>query len=168
MTKFSKIIVLFLMFLLFSCSSSHSSNDSDIIPDADADTQDSETQDDDSDSQSSEIVDDSDEIPDQDADSDSDSDPETDDEDYGPLPDNCIEIYPGQPNSRLCLGPKKTDVKCKANPKENEYVTMLELENPIGDSEGRMDINEDFIFFKLNPSDPTKCFKDKTRCHYRE
>ena len=152
------------MFLLFSCSSSHSSNDSDIIPDADADTQDSETQDDDSDSQSSEIVDDSDEIPDQDADSDSDSDPETDDEDYGPLPDNCIEIYPGQPNSRLCLGPKKTDVKCKANPKENEYVTMLELENPIGDSEGRMDINEDFIFFKLNPSDPTKCFKDKTYC----
>ena len=103
--------------------------------DEDIVSQDSEIQDDDSDSQDSEFVDVSDIKPtsDQDNDSDSDSgendsdsDTKTDDEDYGPLPDNCIEIYPGRANSRLCLGPKKTNVKCNANPKENEYVTVLE------------------------------------------
>lgn len=169
MTKFSKIIVLFLMFLLFSCSSSHSSNDSDMISDSDADSDDTETVDDDSDPQDSEIVDDSDETPDQDSDSDSgkndsDSDTNTNDEDYGPLPDNCIEIYPGQPNSRLCLGPKKTDVKCKANPEENGYVTLIESENQVGSTDGRMYINDDFIFFVLNPNDSTKCFKGETYC----
>ena len=69
MTKYSKIIALFLIFFLFSCSSSHSSNDADIVPDSDIDTQDSETVDDDSDSQDSEIVDDFEETSDQDADS---------------------------------------------------------------------------------------------------
>ena len=76
MTKYSKIIALFLTFLLFSCSSSQSSNDSDSIPDADIDTQDSETVDDDSDIQDPEIVDDSDEDPDQDSDFDSNSEDE--------------------------------------------------------------------------------------------
>ena len=66
MQKYSKIIALFLIFFLFSCSSSHSSNDSDILPDGDADTEDSETVDYDSDSQSSEIID-SDEMPDADS-----------------------------------------------------------------------------------------------------
>ena len=70
MTKYSKIIVLFLIFLLVSCSSSKSQNDSDILPDSDADSDDVETQDDDLDHQDSEIVDDSDELPDADADSD--------------------------------------------------------------------------------------------------
>ena len=70
MTKYSKIIVLFLIFLLFACSSSKSENDSDIIPDEDIDFDDIETVDDDSDSQDSEIVDDSDEIPDADEDHD--------------------------------------------------------------------------------------------------
>ena len=70
MQKYSKIIALFLIFLLFSCSSSKSQNDSDMMPDADADSDDIETVDDDSDSQDSEIADDSDEIPDQDADHD--------------------------------------------------------------------------------------------------
>ena len=70
MTKYSKIIVLFLIFLLFACSSSKSQNDIDILPDADLDSEEIETQDDDSDSQDSEIVDDSDETPDQDSDSD--------------------------------------------------------------------------------------------------
>ena len=66
MKKVLNLLVILLVFLIFSCSSSHSSNDTDILPDEDIDTQDSETQDDDSDSQDSEIVDDSDETPDQD------------------------------------------------------------------------------------------------------
>ena len=76
MTKYSKIIVLFLIFLLFSCSSSHSSNDTDILPDSDSDN--IETVDDDSDSQSSEIVDDSDETPDCDEEDEETADKETD------------------------------------------------------------------------------------------
>ena len=74
MTKYSKIIVLFLIFFLFSCSSSKSENDSDSIPDADIDRQDSETVDDDSDTQEAEIVDDSDKTPDADSDTDEDED----------------------------------------------------------------------------------------------
>ena len=166
MPEHSKIIALFLIFLLFSCSSSKSQNDTDILPDADVDSDDIETVDDDSDSQEIEIFDESYEVPDADADSgsDSDSDTKTDDEDYGPLPDNCIEVYPGQANSRLCLGPKKTNVKCNANPKENEFVTMLELENPIGDSEELMDMNDDFVFFVLNPKNSKQCFDGETYC----
>ena len=176
MSSHLKSFLVFLVLSLFvSCSSSKSQNDSDTVPDADSDTQDSETVDEDSDAQEAEIIDDFEEMPDKDSDSDSDSDSEkndsdsdidteTDDEDYGPLPDNCIEVYPGQANSRLCLGPKKTDVRCNANPEENGYVTLIELENQLGVTEGRMDINENFIFFKLNPSDSTKCFKDKTYC----
>ena len=173
MQKYSKIIALFLAFLIFSCSSSKSQNDSDMIPDSDVDLQDSETVDDDSDTQETEIVDDSDIVSDQDNDSDSDSDSEkndadsdteTDDEDFGPLPDNCIEVYPRQANSRLCLGPKKTNVKCNANPKENEYVTMLEYDNSLGEVDDPMDINNDFVFFELNPKDSTKCFEGETYC----
>ena len=70
MTKYSKIIALFLIFLLVSCSSSKSQNDSDMIPDSDADAEEVENLDDDSDSQNSEIIDDSDETQDQDSDSD--------------------------------------------------------------------------------------------------
>ena len=74
MTKYSKIIVLFLIFLLFACSSSKSQNDTDILPDEDIDSQDSEIQDTDSDSQEAEFVDDSDENPEADADQDHDYD----------------------------------------------------------------------------------------------
>ena len=74
MTKYSKIIVLFLIFLLFACSSSKSENDSDIIPDEDIDSDGIETIDDDSDTQETEIVDDSDEISEADADQDHDHD----------------------------------------------------------------------------------------------
>ena len=70
MQKYSKIIALFLIFLVFSCSSSHSSNDTDVMPNTDSDSDDIETVDDDSDSQEAEIVDDYDEMPDVDADSD--------------------------------------------------------------------------------------------------
>ena len=171
MKKVLNLLVVLLVFLLFSCSSSHSSNDSDILPDEDIDLQDSETQDDDSDSQNSEIVDDSDEAPDRDTDSDSnfgkndsDSDTKTDDEDYEPLPDNCIEIYEGKRDSKLCFGPVKTNVKCNANPKENEYVTVIELENQLGVIESRMDINDDFVFFVLNPKDSRLCFDSETYC----
>ena len=147
MAKYSKIIALFLIFLLFSCSSSHSSNDSDIIPDADANTPDSGIQDDDSDSQDYEIADDSDEYI----------------EPIYPAP-VCIYIYPGQEDSKLCFGPVKTDVKCNANPKENEYVTVIKTENSIGDTEGSMDINDDFVFFVLNPKSSAECFKGETYC----
>ena len=57
MPKHSKIIALFLIFLLFACSSSKSQNDTDILPDADVDSDDIETVDDDSDSQEIEIFD---------------------------------------------------------------------------------------------------------------
>ncbi len=160
------LVILGLLFFI-SCSSSKSENDSDLIPDTDSD--DIETVEDDSDSQDSYFIDDSYETPDQDTDQDSDSgkndsDTDTNDEDYGSLPDNCIEIYPGQAESRLCLGPKKTNVKCKANPKENEYVTVLESTNQLGVTEGRMDINNDFVFFSLNPKDKKQCFDGETYC----
>ena len=64
-------LILFLIFLLVSCSSSKSENNADALPDGDSDSDDIETVDDDSDLQNSEIVDDSDETPDQDSDSDS-------------------------------------------------------------------------------------------------
>ena len=70
MKKGLNLLVVLLVFLIFSCSSSKSGNDSDMRPDEDIDTQDSETQDDDSDSQDSEIVDDSDETSDADEDQD--------------------------------------------------------------------------------------------------
>ena len=171
MQKLLNLLLVSLMILgLFSCSSSHSSNESDILPDTDTDSQDSETVDDDADSEEDlDFIDDSDESPDQDTDQDSDSgkndsDTDTNDEDYGPLPDNCIEVYPGKANSRLCLGPKKTDVRCKANPKENEYVTVLESDNPIGEAEGPMDINDDFVFFIVNPKSSDECFKEESYC----
>ena len=160
MKKVLNLLVVLLIFLVFSCSSSKSQNDSDVISDDDIDSDDIETVDDDSDSQSSEIVDDLDETQDQD----SDSDTETDEEDYGPLPDNCIEVYPGQANSRLCLGPKKTDVKCNANPEENEYITVLESDNSLGNVNGPMDLNDDFVFFVLNPKNSAKCFEGETYC----
>ena len=73
MKKVLNLLVVLLVFLIFSCSSSKSGNNADALPDADADTQDSEIADDDSDSQEAEITDDSDESPDQDTDHDSDS-----------------------------------------------------------------------------------------------
>ena len=163
---FRFLLVLLMISGLFSCSSSKSQNDSDIIPDSDSDAP--ETIVDDTDSEEdSDFIDDSDEKSDQDADSDSekhDSDTDTNDEDYGPLPDNCIEVYPGKANSRLCFGPIKTNVRCKANPAENEYVTVLESNNSLGNTDESMDINDDFVFFVLNPKDSTKCFDGKTYC----
>ena len=69
MKQILNLLVVLLVFLIFSCSSSHSSNDTGILPDADIDSQDSEIQDEDSDSQDSEIVDDSDEMSVHDSDS---------------------------------------------------------------------------------------------------
>ena len=70
--------MIFVLFLIFSCSSkSESKNDPDTIPDSDIDSQDSETQNDDEDSQTSEIVDDS-ERDDADDDKTDDSDSDTD------------------------------------------------------------------------------------------
>ena len=166
----SLFLLFFCLFFLFSCSSSNSSNDSDIIPDGDSDSDNTETVDDDADSEEDlDFIDDSDESPDQDTDQDSDSgkndsDTDTNDEDYGPLPDNCIEVYPGKANSRLCLGPKKTNVRCKANPAENEYVTVIESDNSLGNIDEPMDINDDFVFFSLNPKDKKQCFDGETYC----
>ena len=161
-----RLFLVFLVLILFvSCSSSKSQNDSDTVPDSDIDTHDSETVDDYDELSDADTDQDSDSDSDSEKnDSDSDIDTETDDEDYGPLPDNCIEVYPGQANSRLCLGPKKTDVKCNANPEENGYVTVIESENQLGVTEGRMDINNDFVFFVLNPKDSKQCFDSETYC----
>ena len=145
-----RLFLVFLGLLLFvSCSSSKSQNDSDSIPYSDIDTQDSETVDDDSDTQEAEIVDDSDETP---------------DEYVEPVyPDPvCIYIYPGQEDSKLCFGPVKTDVRCNANPKENGYVTVLESSNSLGNVNGPMDINDDFVFFVLNQKNSAKRFKGET------
>ena len=143
----SLFLLFFCLFFLFSCSSSHSSNDTDMIPDEDIDSDDIETVDDDSDLQDSEIVDDSDEY-------------------IEPIyPDPvCIYIYPDQEDSKLCFGPVKTKVKCKANPKENEYIPILKSENSLGTIERMADINEDFVFFVLNPKNSAKCFEDKSYC----
>lgn len=70
MTKYSKIIALFLIFLLVSCSSSKSQNDTDMILDSDADSDEVENPDDDSNQQDSDFIEDSDETPDHDNDSD--------------------------------------------------------------------------------------------------
>jgi formylglycine-generating enzyme required for sulfatase activity len=139
------------LFFFISCSSSHSSNDSDILPDSDTDDSEN-TIDDDTDSEEDlDFIDDSEEKP---------------DEYVEPVyPDPvCIYIYPDQEDSKLCFGPVKTKVKCKANPKENEYVSVLELKNPIGDSEGPMNINDDFVFFVLNPKNSDLCFENHTYC----
>ena len=158
MKKVLNLLVVLLVFLVFSCSSSHPSNDKDILPDEDIESQDSETRDNDSDSQDSEIVDDSDELP---------------DEEIDPIyPDPvCIYIYPGQEDSKLCFGPKKTNVKCRVNPKENEYVTVLysdgtteAYENPLGNVDEPMDLNDDFVFFVLDPKDKELCFEGKRYC----
>ena len=157
MKKVLNLLIVLSIFGLFSCSSSHSSTDSETIPDsddsetiADEDTDSEEDYDfiDDSDLQDSEIVDDSDEYI----------------EPFYPDP-VCIYIYPDREDSKLCFGPVKTNVKCKANPKENEYVTVLEsngatdaYENPLGDVEEPMDLNDDFVFFLLNPKDKKLCF----------
>ena len=157
MKRFLNLSVVLLVFLVFSCSSSHSSNDSDILPDSDdsesiADNNTDSEEDldfiDDSDLQEAEIVDDSDEY----------AEPV--------YPDSvCIYIYPGQEDSKLCFGPVKTNVRCKANPKENEYVTVLEsngateaYDNPLGNVDDPMDMNEDFVFFVLNPKNHKLCF----------
>ena len=161
MKKLMKFLLVFLMISgLFSCSSSKSQNDSDVISDSDSDDSESVADDDVDSEKDSDFIDDSEEKSDQDADSDTD----TNDEDYGPLPDNCIEVYPGKANSRLCLGPKKTNVKCKANPAENEYVTVLESNNSLGDTDESMDINDDFVFFVLHPNDSPQCFDGDTYC----
>ena len=169
LTFFKWLSVVLGLFFLLSCSSSHSSNDTDILPDTDTDSQDVIVDNDADSEEDSDFIDDSYETPDQDTDQDSDSgkndsDTDTNDEDYGSLPDNCIEIYPGQAKSRLCLGPKKTNVKCKANPGENGYVTVLESENSLGNVNGPMDLNDDFVFFVLNPNDSSKCFDGETYC----
>ncbi|MBP5406793.1 hypothetical protein J6Z19_06560, partial [bacterium] len=153
-----RLFLVFLGLILFvSCSSSKSQNDSDTVPDSDIDTHDSETVDDDSDTQEAEIIDDFEEIP---------------DEYVEPVyPDPvCIYIYPGQEDSKLCFGPVKTDVKCKANPKENQYVTVLEsdpsmgISSPLGNVDDPMDINDDFVFFVLNPKNKKFCFSGETYC----
>ena len=151
MKRFLNLSVVLLVFLVFSCSSSKSQNDSDILPDADEDSDEIETLDDDSDSQYSEIIDDFDETQEQDEDADS---PAV----------NCIYIYPDQEDSKLCFGPVKTDVKCNANPKENEYVKVLASNNSLGNVDEPMDINDDFVFFVLNPKDSTECFDGETYC----
>ena len=148
---FRFLLVLLMISGLFSCSSSKSQNDSDVISDSDSDDSESIIDNDVDSEEDSDFIDDSEEKSDQDADT-----------DFPAV--NCIYIYEGREDSKLCFGPKKTDVRCKANPKENEYVTVLESSNPIGEAEGPMDINDDFVFFELNSGNSDKCFEGKSYC----
>jgi hypothetical protein len=66
MQKLLNLLLVLLIFGLFSCSSSHASNDSDIIPDSDSDDSESIV-DDDTDEEDSDFIDDSDAKPDLDA-----------------------------------------------------------------------------------------------------
>ena len=159
MKKMMLVLFLFVIFIFLSCSSSHSPNDTDMLPDTDTDSQDSESiADNDTDSkEDSDFIDDSDETP---------------DEYVEPVYSDpvCIYIYPGQEDSKLCFGPVKTDVKCKANPKENEYVTVLEsdpsmgVSSPLGNVDEPMDLNDDFVFFVLNPKNKKLCFDGESYC----
>ena len=43
-------------------------------------------------------------------------------------------------------------------------MSVIESDNSFGDTEESMDINDDFVFFALNPKDSSKCQNDKTYC----
>lgn len=58
-------LILFMVFLLFSCSSSKSHNDTDVLPDADSDSQSSEINDEDSEEQDLDFVEDNDDYGDE-------------------------------------------------------------------------------------------------------
>ncbi|HPS29365.1 MAG TPA: hypothetical protein PLZ43_03860, partial [bacterium] len=139
------ILIIFSLIVFCSCISCNSNSpktDSDSIIDEDSlNEEDIDTSDE---SEDVELDNSNDE--DGDADSDLDSD-ETPDSDY-PKP-TCIEIYEGDPESKLCFGPVKTDVKCNGSPEDNEFVTVLEDDNPIGSTSDPMDINDDFLFFPI-------------------
>ncbi|MBO4712224.1 leucine-rich repeat domain-containing protein [bacterium] len=119
MKKGLNLLVVLLVFLVFSCSSSHSPNDSDMIPDSDTDTHDSEIQDDDFDSQGSEFVEDSDKTPDFDSDleepvpnddeeedEEDDEDEEIDDTDRINGYKRCYNETPDEPYEGLFADPK--------------------------------------------------------------
>jgi len=147
MNKISSIILL--LFLFWSCTSCNTDNskpDSDIIPDEDSLIEDADISDE---SEDVELDNSNDEDTDSDSDLDSDEIP---DSDY-PEP-TCIEIYEGNPESKLCFGPVKTDVKCNGSPEDNEFVTVLEDDNPIGSVGSPMDTNGNFVFFPVAPKNP--------------
>ena len=134
------LIILSLLFLsCTSCNSNKPEHDSDCFTDADLISESDEEQD--------EFFDDS-----------SDMDTEAEDDLYE-IPDisypdpTCIEIYDGDPESKLCFGPVKTNVKCNDMPEDREYVTILEEDNPIGSISDPMDLNDDFVFFPIYPED---------------
>ncbi|HPS31001.1 MAG TPA: hypothetical protein PLZ43_12145, partial [bacterium] len=135
------LIILFLtVFCSYtSCNSNHYKTDSDST----IDEEDIDISDDLSDDLSDEV-----------------SDTESEDTEPDETPDivypepTCIEIYEGDPESKLCFGPVKTDVKCNGSPEDNEFVTVLEDDNPTGKVDSPMDINDDFVFFPVAPEDP--------------
>ncbi len=153
MKKYLIIFLLIAFCFCTACNSDHHKTDSDIIPDEDLLIEDTDISDDLSDDLSDEV-----------------SDTESEDTEPDEIPDivypepTCIEIYEGDPESKLCFGPVKTDVKCNAFPKDGEFVTVLEDDNPIGKIDSPMDINDDFVFFTVNPKDKSRCFEEYTYC----
>jgi len=137
------LLMLFVFLFLTSCNSNKPENDSDYFTDADLISENDEEQDeffDDSSDMDTEAEDDIDEIPDI------------------SYPDpTCIEIYDGDPESKLCFGPVKTNVKCNDFPGDGEYTIILDEENPIGTPNKPMDINDDFVFFSLNRLKNSQC-----------
>jgi len=132
------ILIIFLLIVFCSCTS-YNSNDPQTDKNSSINDLDTETIDDLSDDSSdmdTEAEDDFDEIPDI------------------SYPDpTCIEIYDGDPESKLCFGPVKTNVKCNDMPEDGEYTIILDEDNPIGSTSDPMDINDDFVFFPIYPED---------------
>ena len=145
------ILLLFLSAYCTSCNPQNSENDSDSFTDADITDMDDLKEDfdiyDEESEADIEAEDDFDEIPDI------------------SYPDpTCIEVYEGDPESELCFGPVKTDVKCNKMPEDGEYTIILDEDNPIGSTDKPMDINDDFVFFTINPKNKSHCFGSYTYC----
>ncbi len=128
-----KVTILIFTLFLFSCNSGNSTLDTDNF--SDADSSDYDEAEDVCDNDIEELIDEEpDEIPDI----------------VYPEP-TCIEIYEGDPKSKLCFGPVKTKVKCNGFPKDGEYTIILNENNLIGNTSDPMDINDDFVFFPIYP-----------------
>ncbi|MDX9806851.1 MAG: SUMF1/EgtB/PvdO family nonheme iron enzyme [bacterium] len=143
-------VILSLLLLSISCNSGNSALDTDNFSDDDVSDYD-------------EAVEEEEDVYNNDVD-------ELTDEETDEIPDivypepTCIEIYEGDPKSKLCFGPVKTKVKCNGFPKDGEYTIILNEDNPIGNPSKPMDINDDFVFFPINPKDKSYCFGENTYC----
>jgi len=141
----SLVLLIVLIFMNISCNSNKPEQDSDSFTDTDQISINDVEHDDYSDDISVESEEDYDESED----------------DFDEIPDisypdpTCIEVYDGDPESELCFGPVKTNVKCNKMPEDGEYTIILDEDNPIGNTGDKMDVNDEFVFFPIYPEDPS-------------